>query len=403
MAGPLLANLLYQHATWRWSYYVGIIYAAVSLIGLAIFYFPPLPRLPEGKTRFQAFKELDFIGFGLFTAGLPVFLLGLSWAGTPGHSWDSASVLAPLVLGAVTFCSAFVYDLRFAGEDNAFLPPRLFYRFREYTAHLIVGAVSGMIYYTNAGLLPQCNFYLFTNDPVQLGINMLPNGFGQFFGSTIVPGLLHLTKAPKVFIVLAIFLQTLFVGLYAYAVPDHHGPWIAFQFFGQGCFDWIVTCSIVNVSLHVRHSDLGLAIGALGMARSLGGSVGIAIFNTVLNSYANNHLGSQVSAAAIQNGFTATYMEELIPAVVGNALGAPDAFADIPGGVSSAVQSATLFAFREVYTQAFRRVFYVTIPFGVISLAVSLFIRDAGQYMTNHISVFVDRPGWKSGKHESTS
>jgi len=371
-------------------YYISIIYSAVSLGGLTFCYFPPsVPKQLQNKTRWQAFRELEFVGFGLFTAGLPVCLLGLSWAGSPGHAWGSASVIAPIVIGALLIIGAVVHDLNVAGDANAFLPPRLLYRFREYTSHLVVGFVTGMIYFTNAGLLPQANLDLFTNDPTQIGINLLPNGFGQLFFSTVVPALLHLSKTPRIFIILAIFLQTLFVGLYAWAIPDHRAGWMAFQFFGQGCFDLIVTCCIVNISLHVNQSDLGLAIGIFGAARNFGGSLGIAIFNTILNNSVSSQLAPRISEAAISNGFSATNLGALIPAVINNAIGVPNAFASVPGGVNEAVTYATFQAFRQAYTYAYRIVFYSTIPFGIVSLVVSLFITDAGKYMTNHVAVHV--------------
>lgn len=57
-------------------FYIAIGYGAFSLIGTAFFYFPPAhPRL-DGKTRWQEFQELDFIGAFLFVAGLAVFLFG---------------------------------------------------------------------------------------------------------------------------------------------------------------------------------------------------------------------------------------------------------------------------------------------------------------------------------------
>lgn len=79
---------------------MGIISNGLALVLVLIFYWPPgfVGLHPEGKTRWQQFRELDFIGLLLFAGGLTSFLLGLSWGNNP-YSWRSAHVLAPLLLG----------------------------------------------------------------------------------------------------------------------------------------------------------------------------------------------------------------------------------------------------------------------------------------------------------------
>ena len=56
-------------------------YGAFSLVGTFFVYFPPSHPRPDGKTKWQEFKELDFIGTFLFVSGLAVFLYGLNSGG----------------------------------------------------------------------------------------------------------------------------------------------------------------------------------------------------------------------------------------------------------------------------------------------------------------------------------
>jgi len=125
------------------------------------------------------------------------------------------------------------------------------------------------------GLLPQGTLYVYTNDPFEIGVMFLPNGFGQLFTTAIMPLFLHYTKRPKYYIIVALVVQTLFNALYAYGISFHKSAWIAFQFFGQGCFGLITIVTVMNVGLHVRPSELGVAVGLLGTFRSMEAVLGL--------------------------------------------------------------------------------------------------------------------------------
>ena len=271
------------------------------------------------------------------------------------------------------------------------MPRHLFVQFREYSVLLIVLFVAGMIFYSMSALLPQATLYVFSTDGIQIGIITIPNGFGQLVGSTVLTSLLSKTKHPKYHIITAVFLQTLFTGLYAYAISHKNkGMWMAFQFFGQGCFPWITVCTLVNAGLHVRQTDLGIAVGIMGAFRSLGGSVGNAVFGAIFRGVLNEQLAPRIAAAAKASGYDIASLDVLIPAVNEAGVGVPDAFASVPG-ITAAVEAATLAAFKDAYAYAFKIVFYSTIPFGLIALVAALFISDVTRYMTNHTSIEMEK------------
>jgi hypothetical protein len=315
----------------------------------------------------------------------------LSWAGTAGHAWRDASVVAPIVIGAILFICSFGYDWFIAKQSRAFFPLHLFRRFREYTVSLVVVFVAGMIFYSMTTLLPQATLYVFTSDHTQIGTTQLTNGLGQTVGTTLSPMILHKTKNIKSHIILALLFQTFGTALYAYALPaQNKAAWMAFQFFGQGCFSWLSVCCIMNAGLQVKQVELGLATGLIGTFRSSGGSLGKAIFSTILTTVSRKQLDARITQAAVSNGFDASHLSQLIPAISESALGVPDAFTQVPGA-SLAVQNAVLEAFKDAYAYAFARVFYATIPFGVIAIIAACFIKDAGRFMTNHTSVALEK------------
>ena len=68
---------------WRWCFYILIIVNTVSTACWFFFYHPPtFTMLNEGASKKQLVLKFDFIGFVLFTGGLTILVLGLSWGGS---------------------------------------------------------------------------------------------------------------------------------------------------------------------------------------------------------------------------------------------------------------------------------------------------------------------------------
>jgi MFS family permease len=110
--GPIIARKFIDStvAGWRWSYYLGIILGVITIVLYQFLYHPPTYSQlhVNGKTKWQAFKELDFIGIFLYIAGCVLFLIGLSWGGQV-YSWTSAPVLCTIIIGILTLVAFGLY------------------------------------------------------------------------------------------------------------------------------------------------------------------------------------------------------------------------------------------------------------------------------------------------------
>lgn len=102
----LWAQLIASRHGWRYCGALCGAWAAFGLVMTAAFYFPP-PRVnSKGFSRMQILKQIDFVGGFLSIAGMLLFMAGLQWGGYQ-YPWQSAHVLAPLLIGAallVAFC-----------------------------------------------------------------------------------------------------------------------------------------------------------------------------------------------------------------------------------------------------------------------------------------------------------
>lgn len=77
-----LTLTIYTAQGWRSCFYLLATLNAVSTALFALFYYPPTFEDSEKrKSKWQAAKEFDYIGFILFTGGFFLMLMGLSWGG----------------------------------------------------------------------------------------------------------------------------------------------------------------------------------------------------------------------------------------------------------------------------------------------------------------------------------
>lgn len=383
----LIATQLYLKASWRWCYYITIMYAAVCLIGTFICYFPPSrPQHDFEKTRWQQVKELDYIGLLLFATGLTIFLIGVTFLGAAHRS--TALVAATISIGACVFIAAFIYD--FTIPQKPLFPRNLFRMYREFAVYLIILFVCGMIWQAMVTLGNQGTLFMFTNDLAEIGYISIPANVSGIIGGWIMPTLVHKIKHIRYQFLFALLLQTVFTASYSAVIPHNRTGWMLLPMFGQACFTWLTVLSYVSSGLLVPQEELGVSAGLMGTFRSAGGSLGNAMFSTIVTSITNRDLAKNIAGAAMDAGYSEKNLSSLIPAVIQNAVGVPFAMAKVPG-VTEPVLAATTAAFKDTYATAFRTVFLSTIPLGVLAMVAAAFIRDPSHLLNNHVAVHQEK------------
>ncbi|KAG5797278.1 hypothetical protein H9Q69_003661 [Fusarium xylarioides] len=356
---------------------------AICLIGTFICYFPPSrPQHDFERTRWQQVKELDYIGLLLFATGLTVFLVGVTFLGATHRSMTL--VATTISIGGCIFIAAFVYD--FTVPKKPLFPIKIFRMYREFTVYLVVLFVSGMIWQGIVTLGNQGTLFMFTNDIIEIGVISVPASMSGIIGGWIMPSLVHKLKHIRYQFVFALLMQTVFTASYAAVVPNNKTGWTLLPMFGQSCFTWVTVLSYVSSGLLVPQEELGVSAGLIGTFRSAGGSLGNAMFSTILTSIVNRDLGNNIAGAAIGAGYSPKDLPALIPAVIQNAVGVPMAMAKVPN-VTEPVLQATAAAFKNTYAKVFRTVFYSTIPLGVLAIIAACFIRDPSHLLNNHVAV----------------
>ena len=108
---------------YRTYFYVLAAILAAAAIGCALCYDPPLREPQMSMTTAEKLRQLDWIGYALFTPGLTLFCMALVWSNNP-YDWSNSHVFATFVASIVLIVGFFVYEWRF--KTDGVLNHRLF-------------------------------------------------------------------------------------------------------------------------------------------------------------------------------------------------------------------------------------------------------------------------------------
>ncbi|KAI0881601.1 trichothecene efflux pump [Annulohypoxylon maeteangense] len=376
--GPMIARAMLQNPNmgWRWCYYLNIIVVALAIILLFFFYHPPtFDLLHERKTKMEMLKQLDYVGIFMWTAGLTLLLMGVSWGGTI-YPWKSAATISSIVIGGVLLVALFIYEA-FAKLEYPAIPVQFFAN-RGFISLVACATVATMSYYSAVLLWPQQVKALYTTDITYGGwisctvasATALGQAFGGFFvkwGGNV-----------RNWIIFSTFSMVAFVGACASLTPETLNAGIAFTMIGPFFVGVIEVCALALAPLFCRPVDIGLASGLLASIRSAGGSIAVAVYSSILSNRLETTVPANIGPAVVAAGLSEDKVPALVAAVLGSKL------ASFPG-LTPEIQAAVASVLPTAYSQAFKTVYLASLGFGGIAVVGCLFSKDAQKHLTDKV------------------
>jgi len=280
--GPLVGGAVVEGASWQWIFWLNV------PIGIAL--------LPIAWTRLTESRgpatSLDLPGLVLASVGL----LGIVYGVVRGndHGWTSATVLAPIVIGAALVAAFVAWELR---TREPMLPMHLF-RSRGFT---MTNAASLLMFFGMFGsifLLAQFLQVVQHYSPLQAGLRTLPwTGMPVFVAP--IAGALSDRIGGRPLLATGLALQAIGLGwLAAVASPTVAYTTMVPAFVIAGIGMSLFFAPVANVVLSsVRRDQEGIASGANNAIRELGGVFGIAVLGAVFSAH-----GSYLSGTAFVSG-----------------------------------------------------------------------------------------------------
>ncbi|KAK7224986.1 hypothetical protein V2G26_012989 [Clonostachys chloroleuca] len=374
--GPIIARKFIEHTNlgWRWCFYINIIDVGLTIILLYFFYHPPtFELLHERTTKKQLLKDLDYLGIFLWTAGLTIFLMGISWGGTCMYPWKSAATISSIVIGVVLLVAMLVWE-SYADLKYPAIPVK-FFRNRGFVSLVTMATVASMFYYSAVLLWPQQVQALFTKDVTYAGWLSCTVASSTALGQVCAGAIVRWGGNVRYWLIFSTFAMVGFVSALASLTPADKNTGIALTILGPFFVGFIELASLALAPLFCAAQDIGLASGLLASIRSAGGSIAVTVYSTILTNRLSSTIPEIVVPAAEQAGLDPSQVSSLLKAVTAKNL----------SGFSSAIQAAVSGALPSAYAAAFKTVYLASLGFGGIAIVGCLFSKDAKEHLTDKV------------------
>jgi DHA2 family multidrug resistance protein len=294
--GPTLGGWLTETYSWRWAFYINIPVGIFAVLMIARFVQDPpyIKKAIAGK--------LDALGLGLLAIWLGALQIVLDkgqeddWFGAMWIRWA-------VVILVVAFVAFLVRELT---HDKPLVRLRIF-KDRNFAAGCVLIFLFGGVVYGLVTLLPLFFQELLGYTALAAGMAVSPRGLGSLFFMPVI-GLLT-DRMDNRYLVCAGFV---FTALCSFAMGR------ADLGISQWSLLWPIVFSGASMSLifvplaattmgTLPNEEIGNASGLYNLMRNVGGSIGIAIMNTMLARHEQVHRNDLVHSI---NGASHTFQQQ---------------------------------------------------------------------------------------------
>jgi EmrB/QacA subfamily drug resistance transporter len=341
--GPFLGGFFVDNLTWRWIFWVNLpIGVGALLITSAAL------KLPK---RDRTDVSIDYLGAALLVAAIVTLLLVTEWGGDR-YDWTSPEILG-LFGASLVFILLFVWCERRAADP--IIPPRLF-KIPTFRISASAATIFGMLQFGTILFVPVYFQIVRGDTATNSGLLLMPQMIGILVGTISAGRLTTRTGHYKIFPLIGLPMLAASFLVLSRMQPDT-SQWVAIVcmvFVGAG-IGMTTPALMLSVQNTVDTDDIGSATSALMTMRSMGSSLGAALFGAVLTGRLTAELSDNLGPAA----------RGIDPALL---RGSPDQIARLP----DAVQHGVI----ESFADALSAVFLVAVPIAILAFVIVLFLPE---------------------------
>lgn len=272
---------------WRWVFLVNVPIGIAALIVVArtlhVHHTPPSRRI-----------RIDWWGAASLTLGLVPLLTaaeqGREWG------WGSGRSLACYVIGGIGLV-AFVLVERSMGDD-ALIPLRIF-RIRAAAITIVASIVVGSAMFGGIMLLPLYMQIVHSASPTESGFLMLPLVVGLMIASIVSGRFISRTGIVRPIPIIGTALVSVGLFLLSFITADTALPLVMAAMFvlGIGLGNCMQPLLLI-VQSSVPPTEIGVATSSSTFFRQIGGTLGVAVFLSLLFSTVGDNIRNAVAQAS---------------------------------------------------------------------------------------------------------
>jgi EmrB/QacA subfamily drug resistance transporter len=272
IVGPLIGGYLTDNLSWRWVFYVNLPIGVVALTVLLLS-FPNIK--PVARER-----HIDFLGAGLLILGVVPLLLALSWGGN-SYAWDSPIIIGLFILSAIMLV---VFGLVESRAIEPIIPLSLF-RNRIISVSIIAMMLMAAGMFGTILFIPLYIQGVIGTTATQSGTVLMPMMM-TMIGSSVISGqIIGRTGRYKVFGLVGMMVMA--IGLYLLSQMGADADYLTVTRnmiivgLGMGPTMPVFTLAAQN---SVKVNQLGVVTSLTQFARSMGSTIGVALFGSILTN-----------------------------------------------------------------------------------------------------------------------
>jgi EmrB/QacA subfamily drug resistance transporter len=275
IVGPLLGGYLTDQLSWRWVFYVNL---PVGLIALTVLWFSFPNIRPVIRER-----RIDLLGAGTLVAGVVPLLLALSWGGN-GYAWTSPMIVGLFSVAAIMLVIFVVVESRAA---EPIIPLSLF-RNRIVSVSVLALMLMAIGMFGTILFIPLFIQGVIGTNATQSGTVMMPMMIVMISSSIVGGQIISRTGRYKLIGLYGMCVMSVGMFLLSGMGPDTDYQTVVRNMIivglGLGPTMPVFTLAAQNA---VKMSQLGVVTSLTQFARSIGSTLGVAVFGSLLtNSFA---------------------------------------------------------------------------------------------------------------------
>jgi EmrB/QacA subfamily drug resistance transporter len=382
--GPLVGGAITDNLSWRWVFYVNIPLGLVALATITMV-------LPASQPRGVG-RRLDYVGAMALAGTVAPLLLGFSWAGNE-YGWT-----APQVIGCFAF-SAVLLAVLLLAEVNAaepIVPLRLF-RNKIFAVATAATFISGVGLYAGSVYIPLFMQGVLHFSATNAGLVATPMMVSMVCGSLIGGQVVSRTGKYKWISVFGMGISA--VGMYMLSMlatgsSQARGMMdMAVLGFGLGFTIPTLTLAAQNA---VPYSMLGVVSAFTQFARSVGGTIGVAIMGSVMTRQLDSHLAGGLSPE-VQQRAPAPLLEALkSPRVLLDQhamnLLHDEGFVPVFGANADRLFDSTVASMKTALAASITDIFFISTMIMVTALAVTFLLSELPLRVSNEVPPALETP-----------